>query len=303
MLTGALAALTLGAGLGAGAAAMPQQQTDTTFAVRPDARLNVQNFGGTVNIKTWARNEVRVTAAHGRRDRVYARNGESVVSVGARSQHGPSGVIDFEITAPATMPITVEGTYTDISIDGTRAPISAKTVQGDVVVRGGVDRVELQSVQGRVKLEGARARVHANGTNKGIELVDVTGDVVAETINGDITLERVESSNVEAGTVNGTIRYDGSIRDGGTYAFTTHNGSVSVALPERPNATISTATLQGRISSDFPCEAPSPPDSDIRRRRRQTCTLGSGSARIEAESFSGTIRFRRRTAGTTRDEN
>jgi hypothetical protein len=45
------------------------QQTDTVFAVRPDARLAVSGMGGEVVVRTWDRNEMRVVADHSSRDR------------------------------------------------------------------------------------------------------------------------------------------------------------------------------------------------------------------------------------------
>src|SRR5437868_13938748 len=54
--------------IGALAAAMAQQQTDTTFTIRAGAHVEVEAFGGSINVKTWDRNAIRVQAVHGRRD-------------------------------------------------------------------------------------------------------------------------------------------------------------------------------------------------------------------------------------------
>jgi len=242
------AALALAAALAAPAGA----QSDTTFAVRADARLDVSNFGGSISVKTWDRAQVRVVATHSRRDKLRVRDGGDVVRIGMSSSLGPSGVVDMELTVPAAMALNLSGTYTDITVDGTRAPISASTTHGDVNVKGGRDLVRLKSVQGRVPLEGARGRVEVTGVNKGIAVTDVQGDVTAETVNGGIAFERVESSNVDAGTVNGTITYDGAVKEGGIYSFRTHDGGITVLLPARPTVTVTVASMEGRVSSDFP---------------------------------------------------
>ena len=273
-------------------------QTDTTFGVRTDARLDVNNFGGSITVRTWDRAQVRIVATHSRRDKLRVRDAGEVVRVGMSSSLGPSGVVDIELTVPAAMPLNLGGTYTDITVEGTRAPITASTVQGDVNVKGGRDLVRLKSVQGRVALEGARGRVELTGVNKGISVADVQGDVTAETVNGGIAFERVESSNVDAGTVNGTITYDGTVRDGGIYSFRTHDGGITVLLPDRPSVTVTIASMQGRIASDFPYQLP----AGSTPRRRQTFQLGGGSARLEMESFSGTLRLRRRGEADARRE-
>ena len=45
-------------------------QTDTTVPVRSGARLEVENFGGEIAVKTWAKNAVRIEASHSTRDRI-----------------------------------------------------------------------------------------------------------------------------------------------------------------------------------------------------------------------------------------
>src|SRR5262249_39769554 len=85
-------------------------------------------------------------------------------------------------------------------------------------------------------------------------------------------------------TVNGTIAFDGQIRDKGSYRLTTHNGAVSMAMPERVNATLRVRTFGGSFRSTFPLRL-----DDQGRQNRFTLTLGDGSARIELGAFNGSI--------------
>ena len=88
-------------------------------------------------------------------------------------------------------------------------------------------------------------------------------------------------------TVDGGIEYDGTITDGGRYRLTSHDGDVSVSMPERANATISVATFSGDFDSCFPVTlGPGP-----KQKHRFTFTLGTGSARVELESFDGSIKL------------
>src|SRR5262249_59604937 len=124
--------------------------------------------------------------------------------------------------------------------------------------------------------------------NEGMHLSDISGDLSAETTNGSIILDRVDSSNVDLYTVNGNISYDGPIKDKGVYRLTTHNGMIAVALPERVNATLMVRTYNGSFRSTFPIK-----QDDQNPRKRFTLTLGNGSAHLELESFGGTIALRR----------
>ena len=268
------------------------QGTDTTVTVQPNARVQVQNFAGSVTVRTWDRNVVRVVAGKTRRDEVRVRGRDAAVSISTVSRTGVPAPLDYEITVPVRAALDIGGTYTDISVEGVRGSVSATTVQGSVTVRGGDGVISLKSVEGTVTLQDASGRIEVNGVNRGLTLRNVSGDITAETVNGSILLEGIESSDVEAVTVNGRVTYDGTIRDRGRYRFGTHNGSILVSVPERANATVAAVTYQGTFSSRFGLP-PGALDATGGSRRRANFALGNGSARIEVESFQGNIVFAR----------
>ena len=261
------------------------QQTDTTLPVRSGARLEVENFGGGIAVKTWSRSAVRVTASHSSRDRIEIGASDAGLHVKAEGHRGPPHVVDYEITAPAWMALNLSGVYTDITVDGAQGEITAETVHGEVKVSGGSGNVSLKSVQGAVTLEKARGRIDLYSVNEEIKASDVSGDLTAETVNGDITLRQIESSNAEANTVNGDISYDGTIKDGGRYRFATHDGGLRVSVPEKANVAVSVSTFNGEFNSCFPIQLTG------KAKHRFNFTIGSGSARLELESFDGDIKI------------
>jgi DUF4097 and DUF4098 domain-containing protein YvlB len=268
------------------------KQTDTTVSVRPDARIQVQNFAGTISVRGWDRNAVRVVARRSRSDEVRIAGGESALSIATVARSGASAPVDYEITVPTGASLDLSGTYTAISIDGVRGPATATTVQGDVSLRGGDGIISLKSVEGVVSIRDARGRIEANGVNRGLTLRNISGDIVAETVNGSILLEAIESSDVEAVTVNGRVSYDGAIHDRGRYRFSTHNGRIIVSIPEQANAAVAAVTHEGSVSSRFAVPV-SAAAGTAGVQRRATFALGTGSARVEAESFQGSITFAR----------
>lgn len=262
-------------------------QTDTTFAVTQGTRLSVENQGGDIIVKTWDRNQIRVQASHSRRTRVEIHHSGAVVSLEADSDHGPTNMVDYELTVPAWMPLDLEGMYATVSVTGTRAAISAETLDGDITVDGGTD-VKLTSVQGRVSVKNAKGRIELNSVSESIDADQVDGDIVAETVSGDIVITRSTARSVEIQTVSGELLYDGRVIDAGHYSLLTHSGTIALSVAEGTNATIATAIGSGEVRATF-----SLPASERPSRRRQTFRLGSGSATVELESFSGTINLMR----------
>lgn len=280
----------------AGVLALPQARearapdTDQTVTVTRGARLMIDNFAGEVIVKAWDRDQLRVQARHPSRTKVDIKSGPTAVAVRSHSPAAP-GSVDYEITAPAWMPVTIDGTFNFITVEGTQSEVSANTTRGDVIVRGGSGTVVAKSIEGEVIVEGARGRVTASSVNQGIRITGVTGDITAETNNGSIILTKITASNVELTTINGQVVYEGSIADRGKYRFTTHNGDITVTVPETSNVTFVVRNYSGSFHSQHDLKGP--PTSEMRRGRRLIYTLGNGSAEMEMESFGGAIRIRR----------
>jgi DUF4097 and DUF4098 domain-containing protein YvlB len=292
LTTIALAALLSGTPVPGQAQPQPQPrppQTDQSVPVARGTRLSIENFAGDVVIHGWDRDSLRVQARHSQRTRVSIKTNPSGVVVVSAGSNGPPTSVDYEINAPAWMPVKIDGMYTFISVDGMQSEISAETVRGDVALKGGNGFVSAKSIEGEIAIEGVRGRVSANSTNQGITITSASGDITAETINGAITLSKVESTHVEASTVNGPITYEGSAASGGRYNFSSHNGNIVVAVPETASATFTVRAYNGSVNSNLPLQG----GGDVRRGRRVTYTLGSGAAEFEIESFGGTIHLRR----------
>ena len=257
--------------------------TDTTITVQSGTRLKVQNMGGDVTIKTWDRNQLRVQASHSSRTYIDFEIRGAVVEVQAHGRRGPANAVDYEITAPAWMALELGGMYAEISVEGTRAPIKAETLEGNITIKGGGEAITLTTVNGRIRVEGAHGRMDLHSVSEGIEVSESQGDVTAETVSGDIHLRRVQAKNVDLQTVSGDLVYDGPVIDGGSYAMLTHSGSVTMGVPEGANATISLSSAMGDFNSTLSLKA------ERSTKRRQVYRIGSGSATVDLEAFSGEI--------------
>lgn len=265
--------------------------TDQTVQVARGTRLEINNFAGDVIVNVWDRDAVRVQATHSDRETVDVRQGDQVVTIRSHSRMGPPAAMDYTITVPAWMAVSVEGVYADVTMTGVGGDVSVRTVNGDVTVRGGSGVVSLRSLQGTITLEKAKGRIEVHAVNRGIRLADISGDLSAETTNGGIVLDRIDSSNVDLYTVNGGISYDGPIHDKGLYRLTTHNGTIAMPIAEKTNATLLARSYNGNLRASFPL--PDGADADSGRRKRVNLTLGNGSAHVELESFNGAIVLRR----------
>jgi DUF4097 and DUF4098 domain-containing protein YvlB len=265
------------------------QQTDTVVAVAPGARLDVHALGGEVVVRTWDRSEMRVVANHGSRDRLDISTSSVVARVRVKAYRGAPSAVDLEITIPAGMDVDLGGTFLYIDIEGVTGEVTAETVHGDVVLRGGSGVINLQSTQGSVECVDAEGRISVGTMNGSLQLRNVAGELTAETVNGSITVERASARSAELVTVNGRVAYQGTVQDGGRYMLSSHNGDISFTVPQSTNATMSVSSFSGEFVADFPVTL----TETSAGGKRFSFVLGNGSARVELESFGGTIHLQR----------
>lgn len=266
------------------------QGADTTLAVRKGQRLEVSVYAGSITVRTWNRDAIRVQADTRRKDHLDINADGSTVSVETSGKWGPAGSADVEITMPAWMAVELSGVETDLSVEGCKCTVHAETVRGDVTVKGGEGNVSVQSVEGSVTVTDVNGRVEAQSVNESVTVERVRGDLAVQTVNGDVSLEAITSSSVEASTVNGDIAYDGAIQNGGRYELSTHQGDIVLTMPENANATVSVNTFNGSFESDYPVTLTG---KNQRQKFSFTIGSGSGSARVDLESFGGDIRLAR----------
>jgi DUF4097 and DUF4098 domain-containing protein YvlB len=269
-------------------------RTDQTVDVTKGTRLVLSNNAGEVVVRSWDREQVRVVATHSDRERIDMQTADMTLRIRSRASRGPSSLVDYQVTVPRWMPVNLSGTYLESTIEGTTAEVNVETVHGNVRVVGGSGTIVAKSIEGLITVDKASGKVQATTVNEGIRLSNVSGEITAETTNGDIVIENAQTTSLDASTVNGDVTFNGTMRDAGTYRLTTHGGDIRVGLGGAANATVFVRTFQGDFSADFPVQLPEG-QSARSGSKRFNFTLGSGSARIELQSFNGDILVARRT--------
>jgi DUF4097 and DUF4098 domain-containing protein YvlB len=268
------------------AAALPlQQQTDTTVAVRSGARLDIEAIAGSATVRTWDREAVRVHASHGAGTRVVVRQSQTGVRVDSRSPGRTMSPVRYEVTVPRSFSVTIEGINLSADVQGVTGDVSIENMEGAIAVRSVTGRVKVESVSGEMLVQDISGAVTAGSVNQNIRLDRVRGDVVVEAVNGSVSMRGIDAARVRAATVNGIIEYDGTIHDGGSYTLKTHNGRITMSVPEQANANIAVSTRTGTVETTFPVSLSSTHNGQHRIR------LGSGSATVDLQSTNGTVRL------------
>lgn len=281
-----------------------QEQTDTTFAVEPGGTLSIDNHQGAVRIRSWDRAAMRVGAAHSSRIRIEIDRSATGVQLEGDEERGPAHGIEYDITVPRNYSIEVDCNECGVLVQDVDGDVVVDNGQGDIIVRGGRGRREIDSTNGEIIVTGARGAVIADSNNGNVRMSDITGDVSvdanngnvhmsditgdvsAESVTGEIQLANIAADNVHAETTNGPIHYQGSLRNGGRYDLSSHNGSLRVTIPADVGADVHVSTHNGEIESDFPVEV-----RGALQQGEMSFVIGTGGAQLDLESFNGTIQL------------
>jgi DUF4097 and DUF4098 domain-containing protein YvlB len=264
------------------------QDVDTTIAVRSGARLDLNSVSGTVKIQTWGRPQIRVVAeTDGARVDIDASG--SSVSVRAIPRRG-EGDVDFTITVPANTAVEVHAISADVDVIGVCGAATLGSISGGVTLRCANGDVQVESVSGDVQASDIRGHLEISSTSGDVDVTGARGDVNARSVSGDVSLDRVDGQDVKAETVSGDIGFTGPMHDGGRYAFHSHSGDLTVRPEGDLSAVVSVSTFSGDMESDWPMTIN--PGGGYKPREWEF-TIGGGSAKLNLESFSGTIYLRR----------
>jgi DUF4097 and DUF4098 domain-containing protein YvlB len=273
------------------------QQTDTIVAANGATGLELEVLRGEVVVRTWDQDAVQIRADHpsGRYVEID-RSGETIpLELETERGMGLAGSVTFELTVPQGFDLNIEGMSLDVDIEGTAGDVDVTTIHGPIHVVGGRGTITLESVNGEIVVEGAQGSLDVTGVAGGVTITDCSGDIVAESVGGSLTMTGVSSSDVEAGSVGGTLYYEGSIETGGRYTFGSHGGEIELVLPRGMDARVEALTLAGSIDVDYPgapTEATRAEGIPGLKEMELSFAIGQGSARVEVETFGGRIRIR-----------
>lgn len=135
----------------------------------------------------------------------------------------------------------------------------------------------------------ANLRVTAANVSGDIDITGANGDIEANTVSGDLRMDRLRASSVRGNTVSGDIdvRVD-AFTGRGDLSFHSVSGDVTLELPRDFGADLSMSTVSGDMNSDFPVTLG---DGRMSRRRIEA-RIGGGGRRLDVNTVSGDLRLK-----------
>ena len=239
---------------------------ERSIAVDKDVNISICVTQGNLKINGWNRSEVRVYVEDGAKFafKVMEKNSKNspvwLMLIGAEPVKGKSAECiwgeDIEIDVPVNATVNIKGQETKTIIDTIRKA-KVQTIGGDITIHSVSAGVMASTYEGDVTVESSTGTFNLESTTGNILVFEAGpgdfGDTLrAKTNSGLISLQQVKHRQIEAGSISGSIAYNGEILNGGTYSLSTSNGSIRIALPPVTACNVNAVYGFGSFNSELP---------------------------------------------------
>jgi DUF4097 and DUF4098 domain-containing protein YvlB len=261
---------------------------DTTVTFDPRGTVNISCAGGDVVVTGTDRGQIVVKARTERGAIRFVSSGSNATLEPAANR----GCSDarFEVSVPAGVKLVANTWSGSLRVNGVQGDVEAHAQSGDIEVRNAGDNLDVNTLSGDISVQGVRGTANIHTLSGDVTLDAARGNVEIESVSGDITLRDVVSRQVRTHSTSGDLEFGGTIVSAGRYEFTTHSGELRLTLPADVGAQLSLSTFSGEIESAFPITlTPGMHGIGSSQAKKLNFSLGQGSARIIAETFSGDV--------------
>jgi len=263
-----------------------EQKFEKHFAVNGRPFVMIQNVtDGRIEVKSWKNPEVVVTATQpSNKIGLDTEQADNRVDVTANVLDRSASPADLTENIQLTVPEETE--------------LQIKTQSGLIYVEQVLGDMKLESVAGDIHLKEVSGYIIVHTTGGSLVCTQCGGKLDFSSISGGAQILQPSLRSVNLTTTTGNILFDGDFIRTGFYSMKTGRGLVEVRFAGSDSFDLNAQTSTGTV--DNRAEAFLKPDSHgIRHTASKYAkglfgSVGSGLAKVELSSFSGTVRILKR---------
>ena len=274
------------------------------FRIGANGRLTLSNISGEIVLTAGSGEEVTLEAV--KRTRGPRSELASVVididerpgRVDIRTRHtgrNDRASVDYTVSVPRGASVDVSSISGNVRARSLQGPLRAQSISGGVIVSESTNVEVAKSISGDVELSGSMpdARLTASTVSGKVIARDVKARGLSlSAISGDVEVTNVEAERLDGKSVSGDFVFAGAVARNARYEFSTHSGTLRLALGGSAGFEVSANTFSGNIQSDLPVTV-----NDARPRRGPgrsvRAVIGDGGATLTVSTFSGDIVIRK----------
>ena len=271
---------------------MHAQAGEYTHPAAPDVHFTLSLNCGSLTFRGGKDPIVRVRGEFGEPAPTFEGTNKELRFVVPADKYPPRPDEDCDLIVDVTMPtdgsLDTSSTNGDITVNAIHGRLVVETINGDVrVVDPGLE-IRVTVVNGEIQVDGLRGEAELTTVNGDITLdASDLEDLKTQTVNGDTQVRSKKVRRLRSQTVNGDIAFVGTLETTARLEFESHAGDITVSVPSEPGYVLAVESFSGDIENR--ANAVSATRPQYGPGTHLDTTVGSGTARIDARSFSGDI--------------
>ncbi len=251
------------------------------FKVEAHPVITIHNPNGTVTVRAWTKSDVMVVAKRATGEvEVDAEQTGNRVDVQTRQvadTASPDDLrTDFEISVPEDA---------ELQIHNDSGGVNVSNVLGDMNV---------ETIAAGVDLEDTAGYLTVKTVGGAFQCLRCAGRLEVTSISGNFKLLDLKSVYVRAQTSEGNILFNGSFLPNATYVLKNYSGAIEVRFSPGDSFDLSATSLKGKVHNEANLTPSSHHHFVPRFGNALFGSYNSGRARVELNSFDGTINILKR---------
>jgi DUF4097 and DUF4098 domain-containing protein YvlB len=262
------------------------QKLEKHFIVKGRPVVVIHNIGnGRIEVKSWKNSEVVVTGT----------KASEKISVDTEQAGDRIDVTSSVIDASAK-PAEMEADFVLTVPEATE--LQLKTQTGLIYVEQVTGDMTLDSVAGDVHLKEVSGYIIVSTTGGSLVCTQCAGKLEFTSISGSAQVLQPALDNVKLRTMTGNILFDGDFVHTGLYSMRSGKGLVEVRFSGNDSFDLTAQTATGTVDNQA-AEYLKPDSHGVKHMASKFSkslfgTVGTGFAKVELSSYSGTIRILKR---------
>lgn len=306
-----------------------EKVVEKSYPLKANGLISLMTDEGSVSIRTWDQDEVRIVMTMktwGRSDeeanrrledlKVDIKTSDQRIDIKERQiekeklnffdifesdfwneQRWRSSVIDFEITTPRQINLTLACDEGDVQITGVEGVMKIRADEGNVVMDDVcIEELLVTCDEGNLRIKGmveqsasADMKIFMDEGNISLDQCHVS-KIQLRSDEGDIIIQNSQMLKMDAHTDEGDVDVALLPVSDGKYDISSDEGDLHITLAPSSDLAVRLKTDEGRISSDFDLSY-----VRLEEGERMEGTIGSPNAFLKAFTSEGDIRLIRQT--------
>lgn len=264
---------------------------DQQVPADPHGTVEVSTFSGRVDVTVWDQPQVSVhSSVPSDSTNVDVRSEHGRVTITLR-MHGfhAGGDADLRIKIPRGNELDVTTVSADVSSVGVLGPQRLKTVSGKITADFAQADIEAKTVSGDVDLKGQGKPVglHASSISGNVRVEHGAGDAEATTVSGDLNMQLDPARSVRTRNTSGRTVIQGALTKDADVDAQSVSGDIRLHASPQGGYEYEVSTFSGSIHNCFSAQAER--TSRYGPGERLNGARGNGSGHVRMKTMSGQL--------------